>query len=105
MGNRKPHSGLKHDKTLMTNDPNRKLKLQCAVCGKAIGSADAWFAAETKPPGQGRGLVIEPLRGPLALGQEPLCSEGCVLERVARFISSEAQRGSQRHEVVATHNS
>ena len=57
-----------------------------------IGSADAWFAAETKPPGQGRGLVIEPLRGPLAIGQEPLCSEGCVLERVARFISGGAQR-------------
>jgi len=35
MGNRKPHSGLKHDKTVMTNDPNRKLKPQCAVCGKA----------------------------------------------------------------------
>ena len=105
MGNRKPHSGLKHDKTLMTNDPNRKLKLQCAVCGKAIGSADAWSAAETKPPGQGRGLVIEPLRGPLALGQEPLCSEGCVLERVARFISGGAQRGLQRHEVAAIHNS
>ncbi|PYV25286.1 MAG: hypothetical protein DMG27_10565 [Acidobacteria bacterium] len=73
-----------------TNDPNQSGTLRCAVCGKEKRSHDNWFTAQFGPSEKARGLLIEPLRGALAPGQEPLCGEGCVLERVARFISQRA---------------
>jgi hypothetical protein len=78
----------------MTNDPNQGQGLRCARCGKEKRRDDTWFAVrETKGAGGGRGLVIEPLTGALESGQEPLCSERCVLERVGSFIARRAQAG------------
>ena len=60
------------------------------MCGKEKRSGDNWFTVQLGPLERARGLLIEPLLGALAPGQEPVCGEGCVLERVARFISQRA---------------
>ncbi len=70
-------------------NPNLRLQVRCAGCGRDKASANHWFLVKLDNHGN---LYLRPLGQHLAKRDQPACGQQCVQKLIERWFASVQER-------------